>query len=726
MFPAISGGQSTADIGDPIPYSCMLDSSLSQCLQKTFGVPTAQTIFTACLWLKRGKTGVVSQLVSQARVATTNCLEFGAGTLDTIGVVTANTLTAQSSGLYRDPLAWDQLVWRQNGTSITIQLNGSTIATGTGSANFNVNTYIHDIASSAGGSSFFDGYIANFIFVDGQDLPASNFGRTSADTLQWVNKTYTGTYGNNGFKLEFADPTFATYGMGKDTSGRGNHWTPAGGISSANQYTDTPTCNFCVLNPLKYVTTGPSKGNLAITAGAVHPYVFGTFAIPITGKWYFEVTNTTLTSASVGLEVAIGTSAAALLGTLTSDKWGIYVTSGKNLYRDSINTVIAGTVAANAKIQIACDLANNQAWLGINDVWFNATSGTDGNPSAGTNPTFSSLPSTDLFIVVGCINNTETLNTGQRPWTRTCPTGFKALNTANLPTPAITDPTTGFVQVLATEDNIYSTLAAARSGWSDYVDILMNRAAGETRAWQFSHDASNEYAVSSTSVVYQAARAMSGSNNWIGRSIRIGAAYGTAAGSVSHTTGADTTVTHNIGKSARQMILIFPRNGTNEQYMHHADLTTGYVLQIINNAAESSAVRIKTVLTNSFAIASGVFTGVYDYLVCQEIEGFFKLGKQVGNASADGTFGNNGISPLTLWIKSSSTTDDHRIYSSLTPGYNVCGGQMFMNTNGLETTTAEVDLVSNGVKARIATAPNAAQTYVTAMWGTPSKYATAR
>ena len=225
-------------------------------------------------------------------------------------------------------------------------------------------------------------------------------------------------------------------GLGADKSVKGNNWTLNNfSLTAGATYDwmlDVPGNSYATLNPLKYVTTAPTNGNLSMTAGAVHPYSFSNIAIPKTGLYYAEITNTTLTSASVGIECAIAKATATLVGGATAGKWGIYVTSAKNLYRETANTVIAGTIAAGGTVQIAADLANSRAWLGIDNVWFNQTNGTDGNPSAGTNPTFSSLPSDDLFIAAGPVSNTININFGQQPFAYTPPTGFQALCQRNL------------------------------------------------------------------------------------------------------------------------------------------------------------------------------------------------------------------------------------------------------------------------------------------------------
>jgi hypothetical protein len=52
-----------------------------------------------------------------------------------------------------------------------------------------------------GSGGHFDGYLAEYNFIDGQALTPSSFGQTSTTTGVWQPKQYTGTYGTNGFYL---------------------------------------------------------------------------------------------------------------------------------------------------------------------------------------------------------------------------------------------------------------------------------------------------------------------------------------------------------------------------------------------------------------------------------------------------------------------------------------------------------------------------------------------
>ena len=89
------------------------------------------------------------------------------------------------------------------------------------------------------------GYTADTYHIDGQALAPTEFGEFDEDTGIWKPKAYTGSYGTNGFFLDFSDAA----NLGDDASGNANNFTE-NNITSADQATDTPTNNFCTLNPL--------------------------------------------------------------------------------------------------------------------------------------------------------------------------------------------------------------------------------------------------------------------------------------------------------------------------------------------------------------------------------------------------------------------------------------------------------------------------------------------
>jgi hypothetical protein len=96
-----------------------------------------------------------------------------------------------------------------------------------------------------------------------------------------------------------------------------------------------------------------------------------------------------------------------------------------------IATITGGAFAANDVAQIAVDVTNTKMWLGKNNVWYNSTGGTTGNPTTGANPTFTTSMA-GLFFMVEAVANSINVNFGQQPFTYTAPTGFLPLNTFNI------------------------------------------------------------------------------------------------------------------------------------------------------------------------------------------------------------------------------------------------------------------------------------------------------
>ncbi len=574
---------------------------------------------------------------------------------------------------------------------------------------------------------YYGGYLSRACLVDGTALTPSSFGYLNTDINEWVSKSQSEVKavvdagGTNSFMLDFDDATSLTT-LGYDKSSKGNNWTLNNfSLTAGTTYDhmlDVPGNSYAVLNPLNAYPGFLSEANLKLTSAGANWFSAGSSQAVGSGRWYCEVTPAAagatgfmvgISPASQGLLAAGAFPGSAALG------WGYYSITGQK-FNNGVATAYGATYTSGDVIGVALDMDAGTLVLYKNGV-------SQGTAATGLSGDY--LPACSVY------DSGEVLyfNAGQRPFAYAPPTGFLALCQANLTdvAAAVLNPTDGFVAVTATEDNIDSTLASARSGWSDFVDVKKNLAAVESWAWQFSHDSTNEYAVSASSLVRQAKRAMSGSNTWEGFSIRIGASYGTAAGSVSHTNGVATTITHNIGVSARQMILLFNRAGGTAVPMYHPDLTSGELLDLCTTAADAASTAITSVLTNSFQIGSGVATGTYDYLVCSELSGLFDLGKWTGNASADGAYYDAGHKPSVLYAKALSTTDDHRVYNALRPGYNVIGGVVLANTTAAETTAAEMDFTSRGMKARITTTPNAAQTYVTASWASVAgKYSLAR
>jgi hypothetical protein len=151
------------------------------------------------------------------------------------------------------------------------------------------------------------------------------------------------------------------------------------------------------------------------------------------GKFYFEILVNTLDNTS---DIFVGLKATA--NTITSGStplagsyalWrgnGAYFNAGGWSAGSSPTTFVAGNV-----LMIAIDADNGRLFLGKNGTWNNS-----GDPAAGTNASFSSMPSATDFAVLFSTDNVAgavqvTLVSDPDNLTYSAPSGF----TAGLPPP---------------------------------------------------------------------------------------------------------------------------------------------------------------------------------------------------------------------------------------------------------------------------------------------------
>jgi hypothetical protein len=330
-------------------------------------------------------------------------------------------------------------------------------------AGSNLNSAInHNIGKADNGNLYYlDGYLTEIQFIDGQALTPSSFGETDTLTGVWKPKKYAGTYGTNGFYLNFSDNSATTATtIGKDNSGNGNNWTPNNiSITAGSTYDsmlDVPTPyvdggngrgNYAVMNPLSPTFTDSSstyisQGNLLYTPSSDYSIVKSTMDFPVSGKYYLEITLGASGNVNVGQVIGIMRSPAQSYATNSyityqclSYGYG-YDNAGNIVKGAASQTTITSTSAPtnNDVIAIAFD-ADNQTvkWYKNNTLLYTlnlstAPDGYYGNDGGWVFATsaYGGAP-------------TQAINFGQRPFSYTPPTGFVALNTQNLPTPTISN-----------------------------------------------------------------------------------------------------------------------------------------------------------------------------------------------------------------------------------------------------------------------------------------------
>ena len=295
-----------------IPNSLEFNGS-SHYLEKN-GFPTAtdSTRATFSAWVKK------TDRADEATMAYIFGCNTGASSFNRIGLSTLSYLdirTRNSSGTdtleltsnkpFEDTNGWYHLVvaynWSASGTAkVTAYVNGVVydnwqsgvlVTTGTGFTHYewfngsNAKMRIGRHNTNSSNSYYSKMTVAEVQMVDGQTLNATDFGEFYNGV--WVPKQYSGTYGNCGFYLDFADSS----DLGKDVSGNGNHFT-ASGLQAQHQLEDTPTNSFPHFDmmPSELGSTGRSNitGRSRIFAIADTTTKMVNTTLPTTGKWYWE------------------------------------------------------------------------------------------------------------------------------------------------------------------------------------------------------------------------------------------------------------------------------------------------------------------------------------------------------------------------------------------------------------------------------------------------------
>ena len=437
-----------AGVPDPISKSLRFRSSASAYLNRTPASAGNLKTWTFSAWVKRGTLGSVGTIL--------HCYDGSSSRRSVIQFNSDNTIGWDQGGggtsglidtvaVYRDPSAWYHLVCvadYSNGTAANralIYINGvlQTVTTADDFDNADglINsTNAHQIGSQGGSGNFFDGYMTEVYLIDGQALTPSSFGNTNDQTGVWQPIAYTGTYGTNGFYLPFSN-TASTTTLGNDFSGNSNNWTTNNiSLTSGSTYdsmNDVPTPwvpyntagdtgalfrgNYAVMNPLRPFGGSLSNGNLTAVTGntgsANSGVVTSTVWLPTSGKFYFEATPTTVGEIAIGLTTNSNISAA------------LYYRGGDIYINGSVATTQA-SYTNNDVIGVAVDIGGATVQFYKN----NAAQGTAQSISAITSPLVACLAQ-----LSGSGSATAEVNFGQRPFAYTPPSGFKSLNTFNLP-----------------------------------------------------------------------------------------------------------------------------------------------------------------------------------------------------------------------------------------------------------------------------------------------------
>jgi len=274
---------------------------------------------------------------------------------------------------------------------------------------------------TGGKGLFFDGYMSEFYWIDQNQYAASDFGEYNSDGI-WVPKEFEGSFGVNGVFLQFKQTGTSanTSGMGADTGGSTLHFT-ATNLAATDVCVDTPTNNFCTLNPLsiQFDANGGSPSGMVHGEGNTQAMnntssgwgsTLGTFLIPTSGKWYWELKNIPGDdNIQFGvMEHGYRATTGAPLDS-SGAGWGWYSNDGGGRANGSASGSFSTWKDANDQVMIAYNANNGKLWLGKDGTWETLSSNV-GDPAGDNYPHLT----VDSAPVTPCLG-TANINSGTGP-----------------------------------------------------------------------------------------------------------------------------------------------------------------------------------------------------------------------------------------------------------------------------------------------------------------------
>jgi hypothetical protein len=711
--------------GYQISRSVRLRSSASAYLNRTPASASNRTTWTWSAWVKRGALGSSVTLFSAPNgSADTTWFDILFDANNKLNVSGFSTFWRVTTQVFRDPSAWYHIVVSVDTTQATANnriaayVNGVQITAFDTTNNMAQNALtgvnaasVHYLGRSS--ASYFDGYLTEINFIDGQALTPSSFGETNPVTGVWQPKKYTGTYGTNGFYLNFSDNSNNTAAtIGKDYSGNGNNWTPNNiSVTAGATYDsmlDVPTQwadggngrgNYAVLNPLDVTLARAtiSNGNLTASAGGSGLFALASIQVPSSGKYYVEFTVTSSTDINANIQLF-----------LSASNYIVYKRDGVVESNGSTLTTVA-TYAANDIVAMA----------------INVDSGSIAFLKNGTQVYSGSFAVSGQNIVAYCINTTWNANFGQRPFAYTPPTGFLALNTLNLPTPTILKGNQFFDATTYTGTGANQSITNSGSMQPDFVwlktrsaiagHILIDSVRG-ANAYMSSNATTAEATSTDQFLSFNSngftlgANTTGGSTNvntitYIGWQWKEGPTQGFDIVTYTGNGTGGRTISHSLGVTPKLYILK-RRDAGGYNWIVQTTIIDGSLDYLFLNTTAAKGDSGDTPPTSSVFSVSGnadvnANGGTYVAYLFAEVAGFSKFGRYTGNGSADGPFCFTGFLPRFVMTKRTDTTSDWVLIDTARNPSNVVSARLYANSSVAEDSAdAPADILSNGFKIR--------------------------
>lgn len=293
------------DVDNSVKFDKGNDTTTVEFFERNVSSSGSRTTGTFSAWIKKTDVSTAQYLFTFGNVDNDDGRTFARFQTDgTLRVGGGNTVWRNTDRKFMDGAAWYHIVVAFDTTQSTandrikVYINGiqetdfsttnNPSEDGTLGLNFGKQAIGYNTVDNNSG---FNGYMAEVVIQDGVASAPTEFGEFDSDTGIWIPIDASGaTMGTNGTYLKFENAA----SMGAATAG--NAFTVQN-INQNDQATDTPTNNFCTLNPLmanagssNYLTLRQG-GTKAENEAAAYKIANSTFGVT-SGKWYWEVKAT--------------------------------------------------------------------------------------------------------------------------------------------------------------------------------------------------------------------------------------------------------------------------------------------------------------------------------------------------------------------------------------------------------------------------------------------------
>ena len=417
-MPLILGTNSIKDTGYDVANSLRFNSGSSDYLSRSTGVTTTNTKFTLSFWIKLCDTANYQQVfeVYKSSSERINCgfnLDNANQPRFFIQEYTGSYIYRKIfTRLSRDVSAWTHYVIKFDSSEaeanrLRVYINGVE-ETATDQANLpgsgatsiiSVGTQ-HIGYSQNNSGHYLNGYLAEFVLIEGTDYDPTSFGEFDEDSPTiWKPKDVSGlTFGTNGFYLDFENAS----SLGADVSGQGNNFT-VNNLTSVAQSTDTCTNNFCTLNPLGFTEGTLSQGNLEIDQnGSAGRFCASTFQVT-QGKWYYEAKLLNYGS-DPRPSLGVGRNEETYTGNAHQGASSIvYGLENAVVFKDNGTAFAYDSSPSSGDIYgVAFDLDNLKIYFHKNGTYFNS-----GDPANGTGNVTTLVSGRDYSPITGALNTSS-------------------------------------------------------------------------------------------------------------------------------------------------------------------------------------------------------------------------------------------------------------------------------------------------------------------------------